>query len=349
MITRFYLKWVKKSNNETNRKINKETMQEQFWQLTNQVMLSRALYVAADLAIADHLQEQPLPIETLAERSSSHPKSLKRLLRFLILNGVFTKDAQGLYTNNQLSLFIKKNHPQSIRPLLLHDDPTRWDAYGHLGYCIKTGKPSFDILYEKNYFDYVSNYPLLSQRFDEAMNIVSEQEDTVIAQKISFGGIVADIGGGQGKLLHKIKQYQPDVKEMILFDLPQVVEHIANLSSSIKPVKGSFFDPISIDADVFILKRILHDWDDDRALAILKNVAQTMKSTDKLYVIDAIVDRCADQKLITDIDLRLFAIFGGQEREFAEFENLFKQCGLTILSEKSITSIIHLIECKLMS
>ena len=318
---------------------------EHVWSLSNYVMVSRALYVAADLQLADHLSS-PLSLSALAAKTGVAEQGLQRLLRCLIESGVFAYDQNGLICNNEASNFLQKDHPQTIRPFVLHDDPTRWNAIGNLGYSIKTGKPSFDELYGTDYFSYLKNDSVLSDRFDQAMTIISQQEDILIAQMIDFAGIVADIGGGKGQLLQSIAQNNSDVTECILFDLQQVQNNVVLHNALITQVAGSFFDPIQVKADAFILKRIVHDWDDAKALQILRNVAAAMNDENVLYIVDGVVDQCRDKKLILDIDLRLLTIFGGKERTQAEFEKLCHVGGLEIVAIRELTSISHVIECR---
>lgn len=323
------------------------TAYEHLWALSNQVMISRALYVAADLELADCVIA-PLSLNDLAEKIGVNVQVLQRLLRCLIESGVFAYDQNGLICNNDASQFLQKDHPQTIRPFILHDDPTRWNAIGNLGYSIRTGKPSFDQLYGIDYFSYLQKDPILSERFDEAMTIISQQEDMLIAQMMDFAGVVADIGGGKGQLLQRIAENNKSVAQCILFDLQQVQDNVVVQNNLIKQIAGSFFEPILVQADAFILKRILHDWDDAKAVQILHNVAAAMNEENVLYIVDAVVDQCQDKKLILDIDLRLLTIFGGQERTQAEFETLCEAAGLEIVVIRELTSISHVIECRKM-
>jgi len=318
---------------------------EYVYQLSNQIMLSRALYVAADLELADHVHI-PLSLKDLADKTSVDAQALHRLLRCLTEHEIFLYDQNKMISNNAYSLFLCKDHPQTIRPFILHDDPTRWNAIGNLGHSIATGKASFDELYNTDYFSHLKTNPVLSQRFDEAMTIISQQEDERIAQMIDFQGIVADIGGGKGQLLQQIAQYNNSVTELVLFDLQQVQNNVLVKNSSITQVSGSFFDAIPVKADTFILKRILHDWDDQKALQILSKVAATMDDENVLYIVDAVIDQCQDKKLILDIDLRLLSIFGGQERTRSEFELLCNAAGLEIVEINDLTSISHIIKCR---
>jgi hypothetical protein len=140
----------------------------------------------------------------------------------------------------------------------------------------------------------------------------------------------------------------PPVTETLLFDLPQVVTALSNADRT--PIThvlgGSFFEPFTIKATTFLLKRILHDWNDEQSITILTNIAATMRATDTLYVIDALVDECSDKKMITAVDLGLFAIFGGKERESAEFKKLFDAAGLVLVHYQTITPTLHAMKCQ---
>jgi len=318
---------------------------EYVYHLANQIMISRALYVAADLELADHLQ-MPLSLGDLATITGADKNALHRLLRCLMEHGIFVYDHNNMICNTAPSVFLCKDHPQTIRPFILHDDPTRWNAIGNIGLSITTGKASFDELYGVDYFSHLKENSILSQRFDEAMTIISQQEDERIAHMLDFKGIVADIGGGKGQLLQQIAKNNDQVTQLILFDLQQVQDNISSENTSFTQVAGSFFDPIHVSADIFILKRILHDWDDQKAAQVLCNVANIMNNESVLYIVDAVINQCQDKKLILDIDLRLMSIFGGQERTREEFEMLCNAAGLEIVEIQDLTSISHVIKCK---
>lgn len=311
--------------------------------LTN-IMLARALFVAAELNIAEHISLRPMYIEELANVTQTDKSCLNRLLYFLELNGVFKRQDEKIY-NTEFSETMRFDHPNSIKPFLLHDDETRWNSFGHLGYSIKTGTAAFDMIYGESYFDYLKNHQNLSERFDKAMSVISTNEDEQIAKQIKFNGIVVDIGGGEGQLLNKILYNSLNVNG-ILFDLPEVINRIKNNDPRIQKISGSFFKPILIDADVFILKRILHDWDDERALQILKNINNTMKEDAKLYIIDAILDHTNNKKFLAAVDLALLSIFKGRERKLDDINKLLIKSGFEIINLIQITDVMCVLECK---
>jgi len=312
--------------------------------LTNNI-LNRALYTAASLNIAESLATRPMPLNELATVTKTHKETLKRLLYFLELYKVFKKTPEGKYELTPFSEQMREDHPKTIKFILLHDDETRWNSLGHLKYSIQTGKASFDKLYGMNYFDHLKQHPELSYRFDKAMNDITTQEDKLIAEKITFRGSVADIGGGQGQLLATINQLQA-VQEGILFDLPNVVTQANELGPNCRTVGGSFFEPLNFTADTFILKRILHDWDEDKAETILKNVSNAMSSDSTLYIFEGVLDRSIDKQKLAAIDLALLTIFEGKERNLAQFENLAARAGLIITNLTHIDDLMCALECK---
>ncbi|MCC7414992.1 MAG: O-methyltransferase family protein [Epsilonproteobacteria bacterium] len=313
--------------------------------LLTMIMLNRAVYVAADLGIADHLATQPMTVSELACVTHTKPESLQRMLYLLELHGVFKQQEDMHYCLTDFSESMRQTTPNSIRPFLLHDDDTRWNSFGHLGYSVTTGNAAFDMLYGQSYFQHLQQNPQLSARFNDAMMTISCQEDSAIATKLVFEKVVADIGGGKGQLLNKIITNHA-ITQAILFDLPEVIDQANSVDSICLKIGGSFFDPLPFSADIFVLKRILHDWNNEKALTILKNIRHGMHADSRLYIIEGILDYSEDKKLLAAIDLALLTIFQGQERTKSEFDVLITAAGLEVVSIKNLDSVICAIECK---
>ncbi len=313
--------------------------------LLESIILARALFVAADLNIAEHLALKAMTADEIAIVTHTEASSLKRLLYFLELNDVFKKQEDQRYCLTDFSQTMRTDDPHTIKPFLLHDDETRWNCFGHLGYSIATGKASFDKLYGTDYFKHLKQHPLLSARFNDAMTIISAQEDAMIAKTISFKNRVIDIGGGTGQLINNIARTHT-LTEGILFDLPEVVAQADNLDPICTKKAGSFFEPIACTADIFILKRVLHDWDDAESLKILNNVSNAMQEDSTLYIFDGILDYSENKKLLAAIDLSLLTIFQGRERTRADFEMLITAAGLEIVSIRPLGNLMCAIECK---
>lgn len=317
--------------------------------LTLHMLLSRALFVAADLHVADILHQKPCSAYELASETNTHPEALQRMMHFLILNDFFMQDTQQVYHNNQNSEYIRCDHPQTVRPFVLHDDSTRWNALGNLDYSITNNTPSFNHLYEIDYFSYTAQHPVLSKRFDEAMSIISAHENALIAQQCFFSGTVADIGGGEGKLLKEIIAHNPDVAQGLVIDLPHVINNLKSDSPKLEYSAGDFFQPLNITADTILLKRIIHDWNDEQATIILRNIANTMQPQTRLLIIDAVTDLCKSPAFLAGIDLLLLSIFGGKERNQKEWHALCTDAGLLIHHIHELTPEIHAIECYIVS
>lgn len=309
------------------------------------IMFERALYVAADLQIADFLYQKPYSCEELALVTKTNSNALKRLMRVLELNQIFTQNESGEYIHSPESLCLCSDHPQTVRPFLLHNDPTRWNAIGNLNLSVKSGNPSFNELYGVSYFEYLKEHPKLAERFDLAMNRISEYEDELIAKALPIKGTVIDLGGGLGQLAYNMVTYNTDVCHVTVIDICHENNDQMSDDHKISYLYGNFFEPLKIDADTIILKRILHDWNDEKAVLILENIKKIMNDNTRLYIIDAVLDQSDEIKEVAAIDLLLLTIFGGKERTHAEWITLLHKAELQIASIDRITSFIHIIEC----
>lgn len=304
------------------------------------IILSRALFSAAELNIAEIVGDKSLSIAEIAEKSKSNPEAISRLLNFLIMHEVFCFKDNVCIANNHNSNLLKSDDPESIKAFILHDDPTRWNSFGNLTYSIQTGDSAFESLYGTDYFSYIADKPTLSERFDLAMKNISAPEDKLIANKINFSGKVADIGGGVGNLLNEIFLAHQNKVSTILCDLENAIQNCPYNQHQL--ITGSFFEKINIQADIYILKRILHDWDDQKAQQILNNVAHAMAKGSKLYIIEGIMDH--NNKFLAAIDLAMLALFKGKERSVEQFDTLAANAGLQRQNIYPINDMISAIE-----
>lgn len=317
--------------------------------LTKAAILSRALYVAVAMQLPDRLQERSSSIHQLAKVTASDPVALERLMRFLILNDIFACDLQsGIYCNNDNSAQLTMDHPSGLRCLALHEDPKRWQALGHMQLSIQSGQANFATLNQGvGYFDYLRDNSLESSNFNNAMQLLSQQEVPAIVQKLQWSGDIIDLGGGSGYLARSLAPID-GVSSVKVLDLEQAVVDFPKLDSDkVTAVAGNFFQSLQEHrANTWVLKRILHDWDDVEASLILTNIKQAMQDGDKLYIIDAVLDQCKDEAFMAGIDLLLLTIFGGKERSYAQWHTLCDQVGLQITSIVGLTDMLHCIECR---
>jgi len=310
--------------------------------LADGFLISRALYVVAQLGIADELVVEKKTAHDIAKKLDLNADALFRLLRMLAAHGVFIHDEDDTFSLNEIAYLITKNHPQTMHGFLLHEDEARWQAYGKMIYSIQTGKSTFEHVFNEGYFDYIAGDKKRSEQFDRGMASFSETENKQVARSFDFKSLstIVDIGGGVGGLLVEIlKNNQVDGVLYELSHLESMAHDYFNaqgLDSRIKFVTGSFLENITPGGDLYILKRILHDWDDKTCVKILQNCCNAMSDNSRIVIFDCIVPQGAGYDISKDIDLLMMVIFGGKERTEKDFEFLFNQAGLQI---NSITSV----------
>lgn len=326
----------------------KQTSTDRLVAMADGFLISRGLYVIAELKIADQLIAGPKTAAQIAHNLNLNGEALFRLLRMLAAHGVFKFVSDTTFALNEISELLTSNNPNSLRGFLLHEDPARWQAYGALDYTIKTGKPAFNHLFGEGYFDYIARDKIRSEQFDEGMANLSESENLAIASKLDFSRYthIIDIGGGVGGLITSILNQYP-LCRATLYELPHLVPLAKNylqqnsLVNRTKIVAGSFLDTVIPGGDLYILKRIMHDWNDETCLKILKNCHRAMQynnqlNNSQLMIFDCIVPAGKDYDISKDIDVIMMTIFGGKERTKQDFEIILNQAGFTILEVTTV-------------
>lgn len=299
--------------------------------------LSRAIHVAAELEIADHLNDEPVAVDSLAEATGTNGTALKRLLCFLSAYLIFEEREPDRFCNTELSSVLRHDHPQSVRAILRRIRPFWWSAIGELEHSIRTGESAFVHVHGEPFFQHLQGDADIQRRFDEAMARVSDADDAAIASAYDFNrfGRIIDVGGGRGGLLVQILKRAPNAAG-VLFEQPQVVDGAtrlddAGLGDRARKVGGNFFESVPHDADCYVIKGVLHDFDDDQCIKILSN-CRTAVSADGCVVI-------ANQDLPTPIDgphpnltmdIQMMTLLEGRERSISEWSELFRQSGLKL-------------------
>jgi hypothetical protein len=302
--------------------------------------LSQTVIVATELGIADHLLENgPLEIGVLAQKTQAHEESLYRLLRVLVAVGIFAEPSPRIFAINKMSRPLAQNSPDSIRGFVrMNGRPFHWNAWGALLHSVKTGEASLKTQQGVGLFEYLSKHQEESRIFDEAMTAVATPAARAIAVGMDFSrySVIADIGGGHGNFLGTVLSRHPDAKG-ILFDQAHVVSGAKPILEKIsvyercRVVPGSFFDFVPEGADAYILKNIIHDWSDELSIQILSNVRKAMRPEAHLLLVETVIPQGSGYHVGKMIDLEMLVCTpGGKERTQKQLEELFACSGLKL-------------------
>lgn len=311
----------------------------QLLQLVTGYMPAVCLHAAAKLKIADLLAGGPKPVSQLArEAQGVHEGALYRILRGLASVGVFSEIAPRTFANTPASDLLRAGVPGSVRDIALWlGNPLHMRVFAETLYSVETGRTALKRVTGFESFDYFKQNPADDEVFNAAMTAFSAQFAPPALEAYDFSGLgtLADIGGGHGFLLGSILQEHPDLRG-IVFDQPHVVADAKprieslGLASRCEIAPGDFFQAVP-PADSYLMKSIIHDWDDDRAVAILKNCAAAMRrSNGKVILLELVVYPGNDPDMGKWIDLEMLLMAGGRERTEAEYAELFSTAGLRL-------------------
>jgi hypothetical protein len=315
-------------------------------QMSMGFIVSQSISVASKLYIADHLKDGGKTIRELAELTGTHEPSLYRLMRALSSVGVFQKDADGRYSNSALSELLRSDHPESFRAAShMICDHEHWRAHGNMLHSVKTGEIAFEHTFGMPVFPYYAQNPEPAQVFDNAMTDFSKSIAAAVVAVYDFSEAqtIADIGGGHGLLLETVLGVAPEAKG-ILFDQPQVIEG-ANVSERVEKVSGDFFQSIPVEADVYLMKFIIHDWNDEQSETILHNLAASAKPGAKVLLVESVVEEDdAIPSMSKVMDLNMLAMTGGKERTATEYARLLEKTGFKLTRVIPTPSPMQIVE-----
>lgn len=325
--------------------------QQQLDRMITGYWISQAIYAAAKFSIADHLQDGPKSVEELAVATSTNADALYRLLRALASVGIFAEGEPRHFSLTPLAEPLQSDVPGSMRALALMSGDEQFRTWAEIEYSIQTGKIAFDKAFGKPIFEYLTENPDKARIFDAAMVGVHGRESDVVLSAYDFSdvGILADIGGGNGSQISRILQKHDGVKG-ILFDLPHVVERAktpiesAGLADRCELVGGSFFDSVPGGADLYVMRHIIHDWDDEKSETILRNCHQAMSAGAKLLIVESVIPPGNDPFGGKFLDLVMLLIPGGKERTAGEYQTLLEKTGFELTQIIPTDSEVSIIE-----
>ena len=318
---------------------------------------SQVLYQAADLGIVDHLTSGALSVSELASRIGTHAGALARVLQALVAFGILTREGEERYGLTPAGQLLRTDTAGSLRSTVRFiAGPWAWRAFEHLGHSIRTSEPSFDHVWGMSNFEYWERNPDVSKIHDEAMTGLTATETARVLGAYDFAPFrkIVDVGGGNGALLAAILGRQPKTVG-VLSDLPHVISlasgvvQEAGVADRCEMVGSDFFQAVPPGGDAYILKHILHNWDDERACTILKRCHVVVAPSARLLIIDRVR---AEQPRPEDslgyvVALTMLALTpGGRERTLREFRNLLESAGFELVRVIEAGGISDILEAK---
>ena len=301
--------------------------------------ITQAIHVASRLRLADLVAERPRPVAELAAACGAHPGALARLVRALASYGLFDQDSEGRVVLTPLAELLRADVPGSQRAYANFIGAS-WhrQAWTHLEHAVRTGEPAFEHAFGKQLFDYFRDDPAAAEVFHDAMTGVSGQNAAAVAAAYSFDGIrtLVDVGGGHGFLLATILRAHPHLRG-VLYDRPEVVAgagpvlDAAGVGDRCDIAAGDFFRSVPRGGDAYIMKAIIHDWDDDRCATILGHCREAMGPRGVLLIVDCVVPGGHEGAFAKILDLEMLVMtHHGRERTEAEFRALLARVGFVL-------------------
>ena len=304
--------------------------------------VSRALGLVAKLGVADLLAAGPRGAEDLAAATGTHAGALRRVLRLVASVGILTENEDGRFELTPLGDCLRADSPGSARAaVLLFAGERVQESWKDLEYCVRTGEPAFRKRGVSDPFVEMATSPEDAANFDAAMAEFTRLTAIAVSATYDFSGLrtLVDVGGGNGALLIGILTAHPDL-DGIVFDQPHVAERAtaeidrSGLADRCRAVGGDFFDAVPEGGDAYVLKHVIHDWDDDHSVTILRNCHQAMGPDGRLLVVEGVYPERIDQSFqsrgAAANDVNMLVSTGGRQRSEAEFRALYEQAGFTL-------------------
>jgi SAM-dependent methyltransferase len=301
--------------------------------------ISRAVYAAAELGIADLLAEGPVSTQELAKATGTHEPSLYRVLRLLGALGVLDERQPRCFSLTVLGDRLRSGQPGGMRSWATFLEALGGvRPFGQILETIKTGRPGFDAVYGMGIFDFLAEHPENAATFDAAMSERTAAFAPSIAQAYDFSDMrtVVDVGGGKGTLLAEILRRHGHLHG-VLFEAPAVAARAqalldaTDIADRCEVLAGNFFERVPDRADCYLLANVLHDWDDARAIEILRNCRRSMARAGTVLIIERLIAEDGGDAVPTLLsDINMLVITGGQERTNEEYGTLLRSAGMRL-------------------
>lgn len=313
---------------------------------------TQVVYVIAKLGLADHLADAPLTAAELATRVQADPVSLGRLLRLASFYGLVEERPGGRFALTPLGRPLSSGGDDSLKALATMLGEEHYGAWGSLLHSVKTGQPAFNHVYGAPFFDYMAAHPKTQATFDAAMSAGSDAFLGELADSYDFSKVrvLVDVGGGNGSVSARILKHNPAM-QAVIYDQPQVLEAAerylskAGLRARCRLVPGDFFSSVAEGGDLYVLSNIVHDWDDERAVRILRNCRSAMKPTGVVMLVEAVMAEHGRPSRAAMADVNMMVLLTGRERTEEQYRSLLQEADLS-LTRIIPMSVLSLIEAR---
>ena len=317
--------------------------------------LSQALYVAAKLGVADVLGTEPLAADAVAEAVDARAPELRRVLRALVAGGVFTELEDGRFATNDAAAALRADAPGRVRDVVINFGEEMYRSFGDLLHTVRTGETAFDVVHGAPLFEYYAAHPqaeasAAARMLARTLPVASE---LAASDVLRDARTVVDVGGGTGALLAEVLRHRPAIGGVLL-ERPGMLElargYLAEqgVADRCELVEGDFFSSVPAGGDVYVLKSVLHDWDDERCIAILRSCRAAMDHSARLAIVELLLpERMTPGDAMLSaalLDLIMLAYAGGRERTAAEFAQLLDRARLSLVSTTPLAAGPHVLE-----
>ncbi len=322
-------------------------------QLIQGFQVTQCIYVAAKLGIADLLKDGPRRSEELAQATGTHAPSLYRVLRLLTAVDLLTEGEAHSFALTPLGTYLQTGVPGSMRNMaLLYGDTVFWRVWGDVLHSVETGEAAFQHAFGLSLFDYFAQHPETSALFDQTMTdwLASMAPTVAAAYDFSATATLVDVGGGHGQMLASILQAHPTLHG-VLFDLPHVVRgappllEAAGVAGRCQVIGGDAFTAVPADHETYLLSRVIHAWDDERAIALLTRCHQAMQPRGKVLLVERVIPTGSTPVLLVlESDVQMLVVPGGKERTDAEYRALLNAAGFELTRLIPVLTPFYVIE-----
>lgn len=318
-------------------------------------LMQQSICVAARLGISDLLAETPQTAAELAVQTETHESSLYRVLRLLASAGIFAENAEQVFSLTPISELLRSDAPNSMRDIaIMLNEDWMWKAIGELGHSVKTGETAHYKVQGMGSFEFFEQNAEAGRIFNRAMTNMSKTVVPAIVGAYDFSGFgkLVDVAGGHGYLLAGILKANPNLKG-VLFDLPYVIENAGELlgeegvADRTERVSGDFFKSVPAGADAYLMKHIIHDWNDEKSIKLLQNIHQAMNADGKVLIAEMVVPETNEPSPSKILDICMLVMEGGKERTVKEYRELLAAAGFQltrVVPTKSPFSIVEAVK-----